>query len=371
MTYCARILFLSNEKTFARPECLRVWGDSLILTDTNRIVTINIETGTIYENAKTGNAASLITSAVPDANGNLIVTDFKANDIYVMSKMTELVGGFFVQIEKVISDKFPNVTLEVKVENRKRQPIVGLSQTNFLVTENKRPVSNMTLSGAANRNDRADITFLIDRSYSMKAHEEEVTNAVREIASALDGRGNIQIISVGANPVLEFTGSNENLRDFSVKALKAPYSEISALDRGIRLSANNLISGEKKRGIIYLTDGSVTQNAFETYNLSDLTAFLNNNCISFSTVRLEYSSLSEEVSYITRSTTGSDYYVYRPEGLSGIIEEILSLPSGLYQITYTSALSTEYGRKYLPVEVETYLLNHSGKDESGYFAPLE
>ena len=43
----------------------------------------------------------------------------------------------------------------------------------------------------------------------------------------------------------------------------------------------------------------------------------------------------------------------------------------MYQLTYTSVSSSEYGKKYIPLEVETYLLNHSGKDESGYFAPLE
>ena len=76
-------------------------------------------------------------------------------------------------------------------------------------------------------------------------------------------------------------------------------------------------------------------------------------------------------SYISSNTTGSSYYVYRPEGLSGVIKDIISIPSGLYQFKYTSSFQTEYGRKYLPVEIETYLLNRSGRDETGYFAPLE
>ena len=80
---------------------------------------------------------------------------------------------------------------------------------------------------------------------------------------------------------------------------------------------------------------------------------------------------AQETDYICSNTNGSSYYVYRPQGLSGIVSDIIALPSGLYQLSYTSALKTEYGRKYLPVEVETYLLNRSGRDESGYFAPLE
>ena len=98
---------------------------------------------------------------------------------------------------------------------------------------------------------------------------------------------------------------------------------------------------------------------------------MNNNAISFSTIQLTQNALSDEITYITNDTTGSLYYIYRPEGLGDVIKDIISIPSGLYQFKYTSSLSTEYGRKYLPVEIETYLLNRSGRDETGYYAPLQ
>jgi hypothetical protein len=40
-------------------------------------------------------------------------------------------------------------------------------------------------------------------------------------------------------------------------------------------------------------------------------------------------------------------------------------------MSYTSALPTDFGRAFLPVEVEAYLMNRSGRDETGYFAPLQ
>lgn len=362
---------LVNDKTFARPECMKALGSYLMLTNKNKVVTIDSASGAVWENAVTGRTGQ-ITSAVPDRNGNMIVTDFKGNNIYVMSKMSELVGGYFVQIERVYADEFPKVTLEVKVENRKRQPIVGLNETNFLVTEGKAAVADMTLTGSSNNNDYADITFLIDRSSTMKEYTEQVNTAVREICAAMNGQGKVHIISCAALPVLEYTGSPDALATFSANALKAPYTDDEAsLDLSIRLAANDLINGEKKRGLVYITNGSVSSRAFTKYSLSDLTAYLNNNDISLSTVLVNQESASEEVSYLTQNTRGTLYYVYRPEGLSGLVGDIVGLASGLYQITYTSSLKSEYGKKYLPVEVEAYLLNHSGKDESGYFAPLE
>jgi len=362
---------LVNEHTLTRPESMKKWGTNLILTDVNRVVTVDTSNGSVYENARVGKAPSALTSAVPDSNGNLIVTDFKSNEIYVMAKFTELVGGLFVQVERVISDSFPNVVVEVRIENRRRQPVVGLNETNFYITENKRPVSNQKLLGEANNNDIADITLLVDRSLEMQQYNDQLQTAVREITASMKGKGTLRIVSAGSIPVIEFTGNPNKMSDFSPKALKSPYTNDAALDLAIRLSANDLINGEKKRAIIFLTAGTVGQRAFTKYGLADLTTYLNNNSIAFSTVLMKEGVPAQETDYICSNTNGSSYYVYRPQGLSEIVGDIIALPSGLYQLSYTSALKTEYGRKYLPVEVETYLLNRSGRDESGYFAPLE
>ncbi len=362
---------LVPEKTFTRPESMKSWQDYLLVCDSNTVYCLSLEDGSIYDSARTGNGPSALTSAVPNRNGSLIVTDFKNSDIYIMSRMSELVGGFFVQIERVIADSFPNVILEVRVENRKRQQIVGLKQNNFLITENKRPVVDMELRGEANNNDIADLTLLIDRSSSMRPYEEQLNTAVREIASSMQGKGTVEIICAGQVPAKEFSGNPNSLSEFSASTLRTKYTDNSALDLGIRLAANELINAEKKRGIIFLTAGSVSQQAFTQYGLSDLSTYLNNNAISFSTVMMKQQSSSQEVSFLTENTSGTVYYVYRPQGLSSVVKDIISLPSGLYQLSYTSTLSTEYGRKYLPVEVETYLLNRSGRDETGYFAPLQ
>ncbi len=366
--------FMGNlvmEKTFARPESMKQWGAYLVITDRNKIFTIDTASGATYESARTPRGTSSITSVVPDANGNLIVTDFKDNTIYVMSKVNDLVGGYFVQIERVVADNFPNVIVEVRVENRSRQPIVGLDETNFLITEGKHSVSNFEFMGSVHNNDFADITILVDRSEEMRRYEDEVTSAVRELAGAMEGRGIVKIISAGAVPVIEYTGSPLNLSDFSVKALKTPYSDLAALDMGARLATNDLVNAEKKRGIIYITAGQVNEQSFTKYSLSDVATYMNNNSVSFTTVTVNQGAMSNEVKYITENTTGGSYYIYRPEGLVPVIRDIISIPSGLYQMSYTSNLSSEYGIKYLPVEVETYLLNYSGTDETGYFAPLE
>ncbi len=362
---------LCREKTFIKPEAMKVWSGYLMVSDKNHIYSVDLENGAVFENLSTGNAPSKVTCAVPDVNGNLLATDFVSNEVYVMSKMSELIGGLFVQIERVISDEYPKITIEVKVENRRRQGIVGLKDVNFFVTERKQPVFDLKFEGAAYVNDVADITFLIDRSKSSSDYQESMETAVREICASMNGKGTVRLISAGTVPILEYSGSPAGLEKFSLSTLKNPVSPYCKLDTAIRLAANQLINAEKKRAIVFVSDGNLAPEAFTNYGLSDTTAYLNNNSIDFAFVSLVQGNSSRELSYLSDNTEGNEYYVYRSQGLSSLIEDIISIPVGIYRLSYTSDLLTEFGEAYLPVEVETYLMNRSGRAETGYFAPLE
>lgn len=362
---------LVEKGSLKHPEGLKKWQGNIILCDKNKILRVDMQTGALYEYANTGNGPSRITAASPDVNNNILVTDFSANEVYVMSKMQELVGGLFVQIENVDASKFPNVTVEIKVENRHRQPVVGLSDENFYFLENKRPVSGLKFIGSAANNTYGDLTLIIDRSNNTKEYKTEIETAVREIVSSMNGKGTLRIVSAGAVPVTEYIGSPDRLGNFSLDALKNPYTNNVSTDLALRLAANDLITAAKKRGIIYITEGTASYSAFEKYNISELTAYLNNNCIDFSIIQLAQQSIDSEFEYLIDNTCGDCYYVYRSEGLESIYRDFINIPQGVYQLSFTSALPTNFGEKFLPLEVEVYLLNRSGRTETGYFAPLQ
>ncbi|MBP3772286.1 MAG: hypothetical protein J6I53_06290 [Treponema sp.] len=362
---------LCKKKTFKKPESMKLWGRYLVTCDKNKVYSIDTDTGSLFENLSSGNAPSRLTSAVPDVNGNILVTDFSTNEVYVMAKLSELVGGLFVQIDRVISDSFPRVTLEVKIENRSRQSIVGLKENNFFITENKVPVQNYKLEGSAYSNDDADITLLIDRSNTSARYEESMENAVKELVAGMKNRGTLRIVSAGDVPVIEYEGTPSGAMNFKLKNLKNPVSSKVTLDVAIRMCANALINAAKKSAIVYIGDGKVTQNAFNKYGLSDLTAYLNNNSIAFVNLLLSQGAAESELNFICDHTEGSAYYVYRDEGLAGLVDDIIAIPSGIYVLSYDSALSTDFGQRYLPVELEAFIMNRSGRDETGYFAPLQ
>lgn len=362
---------LCEKDTFKKPEGIKYWNDSLVVCDSNRIVSIDKETGALFEYARTGNAPTRVTVANPDVNGNVIVADYTANEVYVMSKVQELVGGLFVQIEQLDASQFPNVTIELRVENRHRQPVVGLQEENFYLSENKRAVSNLKFLGAASNNTEADVTILIDCSEYTSMFTEQVETAVKEVAASMNGIGTLRIVSAGTIPVTEYVGNPDNLGDFKLIALKNSTCRYARVDLAMRLASNDLINGAKKRGIVMITAGEENSLSFEKYNLSELTSYLNNNSISFSVVQVAQNGMCNQLSYVVDNTQGDSYYVYRPQGLKDVVKDMIEYPQGIYQLSFTSALPTNFGTNFLPLEAEVYLLNRSGRDETGYFAPLE
>lgn len=362
---------LVPEKTFQHPESIRVWNEYLVVCDSNRVFSVDSGSGSVFENISAGNAPARLTCAVPDVNGNVVVSDVISNEVYVMSKMQELVGGLFVQIEKVNASKFPEVFVDVRVENRYRSAVVGLGENNFYITEHKRPVNKLKYLGSSSYSQVSDITLLIDRSQRSSEFGEQINAAVREIAASMKNRGTLKIVSASKIPALEYSGKPSGALKFDVAALKNPVSDEIPLDLALRLAANDLVNAEHKRAVVIISAGKVSLNAFEKYSLSETAAFLNNNHISVASVLLTQNACDEELDYIVSNTPGKEYYIFRPEGLSGIVGDLVDIPSGLYTFSYTSVLSTNFGEKYLPVEVEAYLLNRSGRDECGYFAPLQ
>ena len=359
------------EDTFENPEAMRLYKDGLLVCDSEKLYSVSIETGAPVLIANTGNGPSHITCAEEDANGNIIAADFKANELYVLSRMPELIGGLYVEISRVNADNFPKIYLEVRVENRRRQSIVGLTDINFFITEDKYAVTGQTLTGSADLNDKCDITVIIDRSTGMKMYEADVQYAIREIAASMKGKGTMRVVCSGYIPTSEIISSPNEMLNFNMKQIKTEYSDVCSTDLAIRLAANDLVNGEHKRAVVFITDGNVRNDAFKNYTLSDLSAYLNNNGISFAIVSTAQQSLGTELAYITENTNGESYYLYRSEGISSIVSDLTAIPSGIYTLSYTSGMATNFGRSYLPVELEVYLLNRSGRAETGYFAPLE
>jgi DNA-binding beta-propeller fold protein YncE len=358
------------------PESLRFFPDGrLLAVDANRFLLIDVDSAIVSEIGLAGNVPARITGAEADGNGNILAASFNADEVLVMTPIDDMASGLFVQIERVAADDFPLVTVELQVQDRNRRPIVGLDARNFLVSENGQAAAEQNLLYAGYRSADADIAVLVERSPASSRLQEDLAAAVRDVNASA---GRIRsLVSAGEQPFRERLGADASGGVTAASLAQAARGGASAytprwrFDLGLRLAATDLLAGAKKRAVVFVTSGRLGELAFERYSLSELAAYMANNGVVFHAVLVGGNPADADIRYLCDMTGGSVLPLYRPEGIGPVLEQLTHTPSGSYVLNYRSRLSAGYGRAYLSVEAEVYLLERSGRDRIGYFSPGE
>jgi len=355
------------------PESLRFLSDgTLLVADGSRILQIETQSAIVRELGLAGGERVRITGADMDRNGNIIAANFAAGEVVVMTRFDDLASGLFVQIRNVSVERFPLVTVELTVEDRLRRPILGLDNNNFRLTEGSNvAVNRQTLLSPGYRYSGADFSLLVERSQKTASYLNDLGTAARDINRALQEMENSKIVSVISAGALPRRERHENSLENAVRGTADIFSPRWRFDQGLRLAATDLLSASPKRSVVYIGSGDLGDLAFEQYSLSEMAAYLANNGIVFNAVIVGQEQASAGVEYLCRETGGRAMHLYRPRGIGELIKSAAETPCGLYSFTYSSRLPTDFGRAWLPVEVEVYLMERSGRDSTGYFPPLE
>jgi len=353
------------------PESMRFLTDgTLLVVDGNRVLQIDVHTAIARELGVVGGRGARITGADMDRNGSIVAANFNEGEINLLTRFDDLASGFFVQIRSVDAQRFPQVTMEVTVEDRLRRPIQGLVNNNFLVTENGIPVLDQAFMAPGYRYRGADFSILLERSNLTASMRDDFIQVSRDVNRAISEMGNSRVISV-------VSAADQARREQHSVSLESAFrgsggnSARWRFDHALRLCATDLLTAAPKRSVVYVGSGQMGDLAFEQYSLSEMAAYLTNNAIVFNAIIVGNGEISAGIEYLCRETGGRAMHLYRPRGIGELIKSAADIPSGLYTFTFNSRLPTDFGRAMLPVEVEAYLLERSGRDNTGYFAPLE
>jgi hypothetical protein len=295
--------------------------------------------------------------------------------------MEDMASGLFVQIERVVTDRFPIVSVELLVQDRLRRPIVGLDGRNFLLTEMGQTVAEQNFLGAGHLSEHTDITILMERSSNTVNLRDDLVIAARDITAAT---GNVvSLISAGEIPrrenLLPATGDTPARQlDNAARSTPDIYSPRWRFDLGLRLAATDLLPGNKKRAVVFVgagttegVTGSLGEFAYEQYSLSELAAYMANNGIVFYAVIAGPGTAGRDLRFLAEQTGGEVMPLFRNQGIGPVINNLVNLPNGNYSLSFRSMLPTDFGRAFLPLEAEVYLMSRSGRDSIGYFPPLE
>jgi DNA-binding beta-propeller fold protein YncE len=366
-------LYTVGEDVLIGPEGISVYDDdTLVVADTRRVLAFDIETEHFRVLADLGGEANRITKAVRDINGGIAVADFNRNTVTMLTDMSNLYTSLSVQFQRVLSDDFPTVYLELTVEDRMGNPYVGLDESNFVISEFWRRVQDDSFLRPVEV-ERPFISVLLDRSSAMMENRQGIRKAAEEVYTATESVGaRLNLVSAGELPAKE-GARTLGLQQFSLTSADAgTYTDDWRFSLGLRLAVSEVIAWPGPRAVILITEGSPGDLGFEDYGLEIAASHMRNNGVAFYCIYTRPDPVRpDEFEYLVEFTGGKSAYLYQSEGLTPLLEHIYRRHSGRYFFSYESVSDTNFGDQYLPIQAEVLHFKRSGRTESGYFAPRE
>jgi DNA-binding beta-propeller fold protein YncE len=343
---------------------------SLLVADGNRSRECDLEREVWTVRGDTSaHTARLVQQAV-NPNGDILGVDFDLSKVVLLSDVSTLYAGLVVRVDRINSVKFPEVYVDVAVENRFGRPVIGLGIGNFIITESRAPVAAPVIALANTDVKTIDVSLLVERSPALEKYRAEAEQAVGDLYGLVTRSGRIKAISAAEAPAREADFGETRLR-FVRQAFQARASARWRFDLGARMAGDELITAVSgaRRAVIFLSSGSLDSSAFRTYSLTETAAFLKNNAIAFYPVLVGTRTADEELAFLAAETGGQVFTVSSVGGMQEVVREVASRVGPLYTLRYLAPSPPEFGEKYIPLEIEVTAQKISGRDESGYYAP--
>ncbi|MFW5694603.1 MAG: hypothetical protein ACOCYB_05505 [Alkalispirochaeta sp.] len=351
------------------------WFDDqyLLISTGDEVLLFDPDTETVE--SRIGDAErSRVTSAARDANGRVVVTDFDSDELIIFEPEGALYSGLDVHIERIVSREFPRVALQVAVHDREGNPLVGLTEENFIVSEDGVPEQDITVDATGQSVRALDVSVLLQPGED-EEYAADMGDATARLATAVRSSDRVRFYLAGEEPreIISGDASEERIRQTVREAAGTGENLFERdrirLDRSIRAAATPMLDGDLRRDLVMFGDGRVADGSFNEYGVEETAAFLANNGIQFHMVLTEQRSPDEELDYLVEHTGGTFRYLFEPEGLAPLIDTMRQRPVGRYWIVFDARQDPDFGRRYFEMSVEARLFVRSGRDELGFFGP--
>ncbi len=345
-------------------------SNHLLVADTTRLLEIDIENDSSKLRGEIGDSSRRIVGIAVDANRDMVAVDFDLNRIFYLTPAPSLYTGYFVKIERVDAQKFPEVTVDISVTDRDGAPLVGLKTENFRISEFGQSVKDSEMLLSNNHPSRMSVAVLVERSPAAKQQGQALEEAAESIHDVFSNKAQLKIVAASRTPTVESDFGDTRLR--MVRAVKeGTYSADWVFDQSVRLAASELFPARGKKAIVFLSQGKLGYNPYGTYSLMELAQFLRNNGITFNAMYLSSVQPDPDIRYLCQLTGGQDLPFYNPRGISALEAGLASHVTPVYVLRYLSPSYADFGRRYISIEAEVSLKSKSGYDKSGFYAPLE
>ncbi|MEJ2664879.1 MAG: hypothetical protein P8107_12715 [Spirochaetia bacterium] len=326
---------------------------TLLVADTSRIMKFDLTNEVWSEWSDVSNVAKRIINLTMTANGDVLAVDFDLNKVFVISRMSTLYTGYFTHIDRVDSTHFPEVTIDLSVEDWAGKPIVGLTGYNFFITEFQNAVSEVKMVSSAAERLPLDLVVVIENSPELVPYREYIVSALKTLSGLLSPNDRMEIITASKQPFInaEFGQLPAGIWE---AIMNRKSEEFWRLDLGVRKAASDLLSFNGKKAVIYFTGADLPVTAFKDFSLDENTNYMKNNGIRFYPVYFSDKEQQKELDFMARETRGGSFHYFNPQGIKSVLDELNAGKNATYIITYTSPTDAQFGELLPPAGTSAF-----------------
>ncbi|MBN2158303.1 MAG: hypothetical protein JW807_02830 [Spirochaetes bacterium] len=305
-------------------------------------------------------------AAIADRDGYIYCAEYGRGAVSLFSPVQKRYSNVSLEITSVDTSSFPVVAFYLNVRNRDGSPLYGLDQSNFMVTEDSAPVTNLFTDYLKKLLPSASIALCVDRSRKAKEFRGDLPWVADFILKKMRKNDSLE--------VLNFSGETwvGNKFDWSrrraLKALtKRNYGKGKNFGKALYGAISDLAPRLNRRGLVLVTDGSVDENSFATYTPENIIHYAKSHYIPIHII-----SFREPDRLLSDIAEGTGGAVYRPrdlDGLRSIYGKIKGSEEYRYVLVYSTFKPKSFRGWWADVKIEVSHKGQKGVEWGGYFVP--
>ena len=306
-------------------------------------------------------------SIVTDKENNILITDYNTSRLFVLSHERERYTNLNVNIERIFSQKFPDVHIALTIEKDDFTAPTGVDAGNITIFENGKMINLVGRNYTEKRDKKTDILIIYEKNKGMAKYQKNLRLIIDNWLRNIDVNTRVSLVSIkGDDAILEndFNSTRLSILD-SIDDTKNHYYT----DKGsaIKFGIYSMLRRFSKKAVILVTNSYETGKDFNKFKLENCIALARNNNIPIYIVSFAEDRLSKIYKYIAKKTEGDYYRVYERSDLKDLFKRIEESKGKEIIFSYKSRTTSRFGEEPISVTIEVDYGGMNGFTKSIYY----
>jgi DNA-binding beta-propeller fold protein YncE len=357
-------------KEINNPRGISKYDKNLIISDEKSgLVFYSLENGASFRFNSWDNSKkkfSRLVSAQSDRDGILYCLDHNYENVFVFSPLQAVYSNLDVEITSVDVGKYPVIAYYLNVRTRKGNPVYNLEGKNFKIIEDNTPAANLYADYLKNQNPSASIVLCVDRSKSNMGYHNDIPWISDFILKKMKKNDSLQLLNFNKDA---WVGNDfEWSRLKTIKALRQRnYSDGKVVDKALYNAISNLLPKINRRGVVFISDGSLAPDSFSKYTPENIIEFAKSHFIPIYII--VFREKDPVLKRIAEETGGSIYKANELDGLRSIYDKIKESEEFRYVVIYSTYKNPSIKGWWADIKIEVDYKGNRGVEWGGYFVP--